>query len=113
MPYKMEYPKLANCPFCGHWSELVVDEDKNVYISCPNCHCRGPQHYCIDFDGSNMTLSAVVRSVNDWNWRTDEYVKPKPHDSKEAVRLVNDMMRRNKERADNAEQSAGDDGGTV
>lgn len=97
---KIPYPKLDKCPFCGYGRPELTVDDNDVYIQCPKCKAKGPSDYCIDYDGDNRTLGAMVHAINKWNERNDEWVEPAPYDREKAKKMFEEMMAR-KPDADN------------
>lgn len=70
---------IANCPFCGGYSNLVRksktvvhgETKQTTYVECKVCHCRGQRFLLDDFKTSTEARDAAVES---WNRRFDSTV---------------------------------------
>ena len=63
----MEKLKKTECPFCGGYSLLFVNEEvsKSIYIKCCDCVARGPSsEYYFD-----QRYSDPGFAWSDWNMR--------------------------------------------
>lgn len=70
---------IANCPFCGGYSDLVRKSKTIVhgvtrhttYVECKVCHCRGKRFLLDEYD--NPTI-ARNKAVDSWNTRSNTTV---------------------------------------